>query len=254
MLTEATMTKMNVMKLYGMAKAYEELQLTAKAGDLTVDEAVGVLVDREQLDRENRATSKRLTRAKLREKAIVEDIDWRHPRGLDKTAFKPMLSCDWIRRHQNIIFVGPTGLGKTWLACALAERACSEGLTALYFRIPRLFGQLNLARADGSYERVMRSLAQTNVLIFDDWGQALTEQERRDFREIIEERFDRGSAIITTQVPIDRWHEVIGDPTIADAIVDRIVNRAHRFAFTGDTMRKEKAAGKTTKASQGEAL
>jgi len=245
------MTKMNVMKLYGMAKAYEELQLTAKAGELTVDEALGMLVDREQLDRENRATSKRLIRAKLREKALVEDIDWRHPRGLDKAAFKPMLTCDWIRRHQNIIFAGPTGLGKTWLACALAERACSEGLTALYFRIPRLFGQLNLARADGSYERVMRNLSQANVLIFDDWGQALTEQERRDFREIIEERFDRGSIIITTQVPIDRWHEVIGDPTIADAIVDRIVNRAHRFALSGDTMRKEKPTSKPTKASQG---
>lgn len=251
MLTKETVTKLNSLKLYGMAKGYEELQMTARAGEVTTDEALGILVDREQLERDNRATGSRLKRAKLRERALVEDIDWRHPRGLDKSVFRPLISCEWIRLHQNIIFVGPTGLGKTWLACALAHRACSEGLTTQYIRIPRLFGALAMARADGSYERVMRGLSRTDLLIFDDWGQALAEQERRDFREIIEERYDRGSVIVTTQLPTERWHEVIGDATLADAIVDRIVNRAHRISLSGDTMRKAKVADGGKKSTQG---
>lgn len=235
-----------------MAKGYEELQMTARAGEVTTDEALGILVDREQLERDNRSTGRRLKRAKLRERALVEDIDWRHPRGLDKSVFRPLINCEWIRLHQNIIFVGPTGLGKTWLACALAHRACSEGLTTQYIRIPRLFGALAMARADGSYERVMRGLSRTDLLIFDDWGQALAEQERRDFREIIEERYDRGSVIVTTQLPTERWHEVIGDPTLADAIVDRIVNRAHRISLSGDTMRKAKVVDTVKKSTQGD--
>ena len=246
MLTNETVTKLNAMKLFGMAKAYEELQRTAKASELTTDEAVGMLVDCEHTYRDGRATDGRISRAKLREQALVEDINWRHPRGLDKPSFKPLITCDWIKRHQNLIFVGPTGIGKTWLACALAQRACSDGMTVRFFRIPRLFGLLNLARADGSYEKLMRSLTRTDLLIFDDWGQTLDEQERRDFREIIEDRFDRGAIIITTQLPVDRWHEVIGDPTIADAIVDRIVNRAHRVALTGPTMRAQKDSAPAT--------
>ena len=226
--------------------------MTSRAGDVTTDEALGILVDREQLERDNRATGSRLKRAKLRERALVEDIDWRHARGLDKSVFRPLINCEWIRLHQNIIFVGPTGLGKTWLACALAHRACSEGLTTQYIRIPRLFGALAMARADGSYERVMRGLSRTDLLIFDDWGQALAEQERRDFREIIEERYDRGSVIVTTQLPTERWHEVIGDATLADAIVDRIVNRAHRISLSGDTMRKAKVADMGKKSTQGD--
>lgn len=240
MLVNETIKKLNTMKLYGMAKAYEEVKMLTKNDDISVDELIGTLIDREQLDRDNRATRRRLSVAKLREQALIEDIDWKHPRGLEKSTFKPMISCEWIQRHQNIIFEGPTGLGKTWLACALAQKACNDGFTTRYFRIPRLFGQLNLAKGNGTYERLLRTLTNTDLLIFDDWGQALNEQERRDFREIIEDRFDRGSVIVTTQLPVNRWHEVIGDPTIADAIVDRIVNKSHRFSFKGDSMRKEK--------------
>lgn len=229
-----------------MAKAYEELQLTAKAGEMTTDEALGMLIDREHLYRDNRASDGRISRAQLREKALIENIDWRHPRSLDKQVFKPLISCEWVRRHQNIIFVGPTGVGKTWLSCALAHRACSDGLTARFLRIPRLFGLLNTARADGSYEKILRTLGKINLLIFDDWGQALAEQERRDFREIIEDREGRGAVIITTQLPVERWHEVIGDPTIADAIVDRIVNRAHRISLSGETMRTGNSPMRTT--------
>lgn len=228
------------MKLFGMTKAYEELQGMVKIGELSIDEAIGILVDREHVHRDNRATSGRIKRARLREQALLEDINWRHPRGLDKSVFKPLMTGDWIRRHQNVIFVGPTGIGKTWLACALAHHACSHGLTARFYRVPRLFGELNMARASGSYEKLLKSLADTDLLIFDDWGQALSEQERRDFMEITEDRFDRGSIIITTQIPLDRWHEVIGDPTTADAIVDRIINRAHQVALSGHTIRAEK--------------
>ena len=190
------------MKLFGMAKAYEELQRSAKVGELSIDEALGMLVDREHHHRDNRATGNRISRAKLREQALVEDINWRHPRGLDKSSFKPLIGGDWIRRHQNLVFVGPTGIGKTWLACAIAHRACCDGMSARFFRVPRLFGELNAARANGSYEKLMQSLTRTDLLIFDDWGQALAEQERLDFMEIIEDRFDRGAAIITTR---SRW-------------------------------------------------
>jgi len=239
------------MKLFGMAKAYEELLRTAKAGDVSSDEALAMLVDREATYRDNRATDGRLSRATLRERAIIEDINWRHPRGLDKAVFRPLISCDWVRRHQNIIFVGPTGIGKTWLACALAHQACSDGLTARFFRVPRLFGHLNAARAEGGYEKMMRTLARADLLILDDWGQALGEQERRDVMEIVEDRFDRGSTIITTQLPADRWHEVIGDPTVADAIVDRIINRAHHIKLTGPTVRAE-GRPTSTKANKGD--
>ena len=226
-----------------MAKAYEEMLSQAGAtSDMSRDEVVGCLADREEIDRQNRGAERRLKRAKLREKAMIEDIDWRQKRELDKGAFMSLASCEWLRRHQNVVLVGPTGLGKTWLACALAHRACLEGFSALYLRVPRIFGMLNMARADGSYPRVMDNLARTNLLILDDWGQGLTELERRDLREVVEDRHARGSLVITSQVPTDRWHEVIGDPTVADAVVDRILNRAHRFTLKGPSMRRPKTA------------
>ena len=243
MLTNETVKKMNAMKLFGMAKAYEQLKILPKNNDLSLDEAVGELVDSEHLDRENRAIKRRLTAAKLREKAMIEDINWTHKRGLSKSVFKPLISCEWLKRHQNIIFVGPTGLGKTWLSCALAQKACELGFSTRYFRVPRMLSHLHLTKGDGSFERYLRLLAKTDLLILDDWGQSLEAQERRDLLEIIEERFDRGSIIITTQIPINKWHELIGDPTIADAIVDRLVNKAHVLNFDGDSMRRDKNLG-----------
>ena len=247
MLTQATVLKLQELKLSGMVEAYEEIASSTKGLTLTIDEGIGLLADREDLHRKNRVMTRRLKSAKLRENALIEDIDWRHKRNLDKANMLSLSSCDWIDRHQNLIFVGQTGLGKTWLACALGQRACTHGKTTLFVRIPRLFGLINESRVDGSYERYLSSLSKANLLILDDWGQALTEQERRDFREIIEDRYDRGSIIITTQLPVDRWHEVIGDPTIADAIVDRIVNRAHKVTLSGDSMRRKKGSDKEGK-------
>jgi DNA replication protein DnaC len=227
-----------------MANAYEEMLTAVSTDNLTRDEVVAMLADREEIDRQNRSADRRLRRAKLREKAMIEDVNWRKKRGLEKSAFMALANCEWLRRKQHCVLTGPTGLGKTWLACALAHRACLEGFTALYLRIPRIFGAINMARADGSYPRLMDTLARTNLIIFDDWGQALAEQERRDLREIVEDRHERGSLIVTSQVPPDRWHEVIGDPTIADAVIDRVLNRAHRFALTGPSMRDPRGPDK----------
>lgn len=240
MLVNETIGKMKSLKLYGMAGGYEEIRMLCKNQNMSSDEMLADLIDREQIDRFNRATHRRIKTAKLRESALIEDIDWHYPRKLDQSAFKPLISSDWLTRHQNVVFVGPTGVGKTWLACALAQKACEDGFTTRYYRLPRLLGNLSQSRGDGSYERLLKLLSNTNLIILDDWGQSLSELERRDIREIIEERFDRGSLILTTQTPINRWHDLIGDPTIGDAIVDRIVNKAHIFELSGDSMRRKK--------------
>jgi DNA replication protein DnaC len=233
-----TMDKLRRLKLFGMAKALDEQARTPTASGLGFDERFGMVVDQEEIDRQNRSTARRLRVAKLREPAIVEDINWRHPRQLDRPQMLALATCEWLKRHQHVVFVGKTGLGKTWLACALAHRACLLGHTVRFVRIPRLVGELAAARAAGTYGAVLERLARTRLLVFDDWGQQLNEQERRDFREVIEDRDGRGSVVITTQLPIERWHEAIGDPTLADAIVDRIVNKAHRIALDGPSMRE----------------
>lgn len=206
---------------------------------LSFEERLANLIDREEVYRNNQRSKRRLSDAKLRERALFEDIDWSSPRDLDKSVMLSLSSCEWIRQHQNVIFCGPTGTGKTWLACALAHRACLEGLTSKFIRIPRLFGELNLAKSDGSYPKVMAKLAKINLLIFDDWGQPLNENQRRDFLEIIEDRTGSGSSIITTQIPVKNWHQIIGDPTLADAILDRIIHRSHSVDLSGDSLRKK---------------
>lgn len=240
MLGNDTMQKLWTLRLPGMAKALEELRGSAKAAAIGLEEGLALMVDREDVDRKNRATAKRIGVAKLREKAMIEDIDWQHRRGLDKGTVLALAGCDWIRRGQHVILVGATGLGKTWLACALAHRACLEGLSVRFYRLPRLLDDLAAARAAGTKPRMIDNLTRVNLLVVDDWGQGLTEQERRDIREIIADRDGRGSLIITTQLPVDRWHEVIGDPTIADAILDRIVSKAHRITLSGDSLRKKR--------------
>lgn len=246
MLDEQTFTKLNHMKLYGIAHALEQ-QMSSKTFDkLSFEERVGMLVDQEWTDRQARKLTRRLAQAKLREQACIEDIDERHQRGLDKKLITRLSTCQWVEQSQNVILVGATGLGKTYIACALANRACQQGKTALYRRVPRLFGELALARADGSLPRLLNRWAKVDVLILDDWGLApLKDQERRDLLEVLDDRYDKRAAIVATQLPVKHWHKIIGDPTIADAICDRLVHAAHTITLTGDSIRKKRAAEST---------
>jgi DNA replication protein DnaC len=180
--------------------------------------------------------------AKLRQPATVEDVDYRAARGLDRALFLKLASCDFIRDKRNLIVTGATGVGKSWLSCALGHKACREDLSVLYHRVPRLFTALALARGDGRYAKLMATLAKVKLLILDDWGpEVLTHEQSRDLLEIIEDRMDVGSILVTSQVPVDRWHEMIGSPTIADAILDRLIHNAYRVELTGESLRKPRA-------------
>jgi DNA replication protein DnaC len=208
---------------------------------LSFDERVGMLVDREYTDRESRKLTRRLQQAKLRQKACIEDIDYRHHRGLDKATLSRLASGQWIHKRRNIVLSGPTGIGKTFLACALAHKACRDGFTALYRRMPRLCQELQIARADGSWHKRLARIAKTDVLVLDDFGiTPLSAAERRDLLEVIEDRHGSRSTIIASQLPVDKWHAYIGEPTLADAIVDRLVHNAHHLKLRGDSMRKHR--------------
>jgi len=241
MLTNPTLDKLQELRLTGMHTAYLEQLQSTDYDSLTFDERFGLLVDREHTDRHNRRLKTRLRSAKLRLTATVEDIDYRTPRGLDKRLMLSLATCDWIRQRHNVIVTGPTGAGKTYLACALGHKACREGFTVQYHRAPRLFGDLVLAKADGRYPKRMTALAKTDLLIIDDWATAvLTDEQRRDLFEIIEDRHERRSTLIAAQMPLNHWHDVIGDPTLADAILDRLVHNAHKITLKGESMRKRK--------------
>jgi DNA replication protein DnaC len=238
MLTEPTMEKLRTLKLYGMLTALELQMSSSEYKDLTFEERLGLLVDREVLDRANRRLKSHLKSAKLRQQACMEDINYRHPRGLDKSLFLSLSTCQWIRDHHNILITGPTGVGKSFLACALGHRACMEGFKVLYSRAPRLFHELNVARGDGRYSKLMNQLAKTHLIIIDDWGlTALSHQEQRDLLEILEDRHGIHSTIIAGQPPIEDWHQLIDNPTIADATLDRLVCNAYRLSLQGDSMR-----------------
>ena len=205
---------------------------------MTFEERLALLVDREFADRSNRRLKSRLDQAKLRQQACMEDINYRHPRGLDKSLFLSLSTCQWIRDHNNILITGPTGVGKSFLACALGHRACMEGFKVLYTRAPRLFHELSVARGDGRYSKLMNQLAKTHLIIIDDWGlTALSHQEQRDLLEILEDRHGIHSTIIAGQPPIEDWHQLIDNPTIADATLDRLVCNAYRLSLQGDSMR-----------------
>jgi DNA replication protein DnaC len=238
MLTEPTMEKLRTLKLYGMLTALELQMSSSEYKDLTFEERLGLLVDREVLDRANRRLKSHLKSAKLRQQACMEDINYRHPRGLDKSLFLSLSTCQWIRDHHNILITGPTGVGKSFLACALGHRACMEGFKVLYSRAPRLFHELSVARGDGRYGKLMNQLAKTHLIIIDDWGlTALSHQEQRDLLEILEDRHGIHSTIIAGQPPIEDWHQLIDNPTIADATLDRLVCNAYRLSLQGDSMR-----------------
>ena len=250
MLNQPTLEKLQALRLHGMAEAFhaqsDPAQRDGLAG-LTFEERFALLVDQEWTWRQNRALARRLTHAKFRYRASVEDIDFRTPRGLDRSLVRSLTQDSaWVREHQNIFLLGPTGVGKSWLACALAEKACRDGFTAFFIRAPQLFRDLALARADGSLGTRLARWARIDVLIVDDWAHApLAESERRDFLEVCEDRYQLRSTILTSQVPVARWHEQIGDPTLADSVLDRLVHNAHRIEMQGESMRK-KRAGKET--------
>jgi DNA replication protein DnaC len=241
LLTHPTLDQLRQLGLAGMARAFEDLAASPPGAELDHAEWLGLLLDRELADRQDRRLKARLRYARLRHQAAVEDVDYRAPRGLDRALFQKLALGGWIEQHQNLIIEGPTGVGKSWLACALGHRACRDNHSVLYQRIPRLFADLALARGDGRYARLMRALGGVRLLILDDWGlEPLGPEQRRDLLEIVEERYGRGATLITSQLPADRWYDLIGDPTIADAILDRIVHNAHRIQLRGDSLRKKK--------------
>ena len=240
MLNEQTFDKLYAMKLIGMAEGFKEQLEQPSFRDLSFEERFGLLVERQWSWKENKRLSRLLKEAKLKLQACIEDIDYRTPRGLDKSVILSLASCNWIRHHQNLLIAGPTGVGKTFLACAFAQRACREGFRAFYIRSPQFFIQMALARADGSYVTLMKRLSNTHLLAIDDLGLTpLTDTERKDLLEVIEDRNGSGSTLITSQLPVDHWHDHIGDPTLADAIMDRLIHNAHRIQLKGGSMRKK---------------
>ena len=249
MLNQPTLQKLESLRLHGMAEAFRAQSDPAQRDGLAAlsfAERFALLVDQEWTWRQNRALTRRLTQAKFRYRASVEDIDLRTPRGLDRSLLRSLTqNSAWVEQHQNVFLLGPTGVGKSWLACALAEKACRDGFSAFFLRAPQLFRDLALARADGSLGNRLARLAKIDVLIVDDWVHALmAESERRDFLEICEDRYRLRSMILISQVFVAKWHEQIGDPTLADSILDRLVHNAHRIEMRGESMREERSGKK----------
>ena len=242
MLTYPTLDKLRSLRLTGMAHALEEHMKMPDIDSLRFEERLGLLVDREMTERENRRLKTRLSKARLRQNACVEDLDYHHPRGLDRGLITQLSSCQWINQHLNLLIMGPTGCGKTFLACALAQKACRQGYTAQYIRLPRLFPELHIAKGDGRYRKLLAGFAKTDLLVFDDWGLTkLSDEQRHDLLEILEDRHGLRSTLVTSQFPIDRWHDIIGDPTLGDAILDRLIHNAYKINMKGESMRKKKS-------------
>ena len=243
MLTHPTRDKLIELKLFGMAKALAEQEGISEATSLHFEERLGLLVDREMTERENRQLQRRLKRARLKQSACIEDIDYRQSRGLDKSLIQQLATCQWIKAHQNVLLCGPTGTGKSYVSSALAHRACRSGYKALYLRVPRLFEELALAKGIGRYVKLLASFARYQLLVLDDWGLSpLSEEQRRDLLEIIEDRHESGSTLIASQIPVEHWHKMIGDPTLADAILDRLVHNAYKINLRGESMRKKRSS------------
>jgi len=245
MLTHPTLDKIERLRLAGMAKALSEQMQNNEIGSLTFEERLGLLIDRELTERENRRLTTRLRIARLRHQASIEDLDFRGTRGMDKSLVMSLSANQWINDHQNLLITGPTGVGKSYLACALGHKACRDGHMVLYQRLPRILHDLAIARHDGRYKKLMAALLRTDLLVLDDFGIVpVTQEGLRDLLEILEDRYDRRSTLVTSQVPVKRWHEALADPTMADAILDRLVHNAHKIELKGESMRKIRAVDK----------
>jgi len=245
MLNQPTIEKLHTMKLHGMAEAFRAQAETPDMSQLSFEERFAMLVDQQWLWKENRALARRLSIAKLKERGVIEDINYQHPRGLDRKLIRTLSSSEWVRQKQNLLLIGPTGIGKSWLACALAHKACRDGFVVLHKRMNELFRELAIAHADGSIGRILLKFSRVDVLLLDDFAMApLKDSERRDLLEICDDRYQRRSMILTSQLPVAHWHEQIGDPTIADSILDRLVHNAYRIELNGESMRKQRASRK----------
>jgi DNA replication protein DnaC len=240
MLKNQTLEAMRRLKLFGLARAYEQQLEQPAAAELSFDERLALLVSTEETTRDERRQERLLKQARLRQSsACIEDIDYRHPRGLERSRMAQLITCDFIRGRQNLLLVGPTGTGKSWLACAFGQAACRQGLSARYERVPRLLETLRLSRGDGSFGKKLQTLAKIDLLILDDFGlKPLTQAEKHDLLEIIEDRHGLRSTIVTSQLPVKVWHEYLGEPTVADALLDRLLNNAHRLELHGESLRK----------------
>jgi DNA replication protein DnaC len=244
MFMQPTIEKLYAMKLTGMADALRQQISDSATSQLSFEERFSLLVDQHWTWRENKALARRLHNAKLRSDACLEDIDWRHPRGLDRALVRNLATSDWVRQHHHLLITGPTGAGKSFLAAAFAQKACRDGFTVLHLRSAQLARELAVARGDGSLGRLLRRLAQVEVLLIDDFAMApMSDPERRDFLEICEDRYTLRSTILTSQLPVANWHAQIGDPTLADSILDRLVHNSYRIDLQGGSMRKARSSG-----------
>jgi len=242
MLINPTLENLKNLKLFGMARALEAQLTTPDVMSLPFEDRLGLLVDQEMVSRDNHRLAARLRHAKLRQQACIEDLDLKTSRGFDRTLVASLSDSQWINLHRNILITGPTGVGKSYFACALAQKACRDGFTVVYHRVSRMFEELAIAKASGSYPRYLSALLKKDLLLLDDFALVpLTQEQRKDLLEVLEDRYDQKSTMVISQIPIDQWYESIGDSTFADAILDRLIHNAYKFSLKGESMRKKKS-------------